>query len=145
MAIYYSEAELLPCTVSRLSTQLPQRTTPEYPNSELVCVPLKKKHLLITDLKYASSLRNTDKLLTSQCPIKHGADGQLGFLLHTITGLHWSSLTHYYGFICHLTPTSILSFPLMDASGFCPDVVTGFPSYCTGSLLDIPPSNTALV
>ncbi|MDW3053179.1 hypothetical protein, partial [Vibrio sp. 1408] len=94
----------------------------------------KKKHLLITDLKYASSLRNTDKLLTSQCPIKLGADGQLGFLLHSITGLHWPCLIHYYGFICHLAPTCILSLLLMDASGICPDVVSGFPSYCTGSL-----------
>ncbi|MGR5254567.1 hypothetical protein ACPV5S_20495, partial [Vibrio astriarenae] len=65
--------------------------------------------------------------------------------LHTITGFHRPSLTHYYGFICHLAPTCILSHLLMDASGVCPDVVSGFPSYYTDSLLDIPPSITALV
>ncbi|MFV0448558.1 MAG: hypothetical protein ACK5MF_08865 [Vibrio sp.] len=83
--------------------------------------------------------------MASQCPTKRSADGQLGFLLHTITGLHWSSLTYYYGFICHLAPTFTLSHRLMDASGICPDVVSGFPSYCTDSLLDIPPSITVLV
>ncbi|TKG24730.1 hypothetical protein FCV87_16955 [Vibrio breoganii] len=68
--------------------------------------------------------------------------GQLGFFLHTITGFHRPSFTHYYGFICHLAPACILSHPLMDASGVCPDVVSGFPSYCTDSLLTMPPSNT---
>ncbi|CAG20262.1 hypothetical protein PBPRA1858 [Photobacterium profundum SS9] len=84
-------------------------------------------------------------LLVSVDPIKHHVDSRLGFPLHTITGFHRPSLTHYYGFICHLAPTCILSHLLMDASGVCPDVVSGFPSYCTDSLLDIPPSNTVLV
>ena len=38
------------------------------------------------------------------------ADGQLGFTLHTITGFHRPNFTHYYGIICHLAPTSTLSF-----------------------------------
>ena len=47
-------------------------------------------------------------------PIKHNADSRLGFTLHTITGFHRPSLTHYYGFylvttLCHLTPTPTLS------------------------------------
>lgn len=51
-------------------------------------------------------------LLAKIAPIKHTADSRLGFPLHTITGFHRPSLTHYYGFICHLTPTINLEFPL---------------------------------
>lgn len=107
-----------------------------------LCTIEKKKNLFITDLKCTSSLRNTLPLLTSMRSNKHSAVGQLGFILHTITGLHRPSLTYYYGFICHLTPTSILSLLLIDASGICPDVVPGFPSYCTDALLTMPPSST---
>jgi hypothetical protein len=35
--------------------------------------------------------------------------GQLSFILHTITGFHRLCLDHYYGFICHLTPTWLMS------------------------------------
>ncbi len=44
--------------------------------------------------------------------IRHIADDQLGFVLHTITGFHRPSFTYYYGFICHLTPTLSLAFTL---------------------------------
>ena len=64
-------------------------------------------------LKYASPLRNQLKLLAKIDPIKHNVDGRLGFPLHTITGFHRPSLTHYYGFICHLTPTLNLGFHLV--------------------------------
>ena len=42
------------------------------------------------------------------------ADGQLGFILHTITGFHRPNFIHYYGVylvttLCHLTPTPTLS------------------------------------
>ncbi len=60
----------------------------------------------------APSLRNTKTLLASWCSIRHRVDGQLSILLHTITGLLRPSLTHYYGFICHLTPTPALAFTL---------------------------------
>ena len=42
----------------------------------------------------------------------HIGKGQLGFVLHTITGFHRPSLTHYYGFICHLTSALDLEFLL---------------------------------
>ena len=63
-------------------------------------------------LKYASPLRNQLKLLAKINPIKRVVDSRLGFILHTITGFHRPSLTHYYGFICHLTPTVNLESPL---------------------------------
>ncbi len=44
--------------------------------------------------------------------LSNTADGQLGFTLHTITGFHRPNFTHYYGFICHLTPLNTLSLPL---------------------------------
>ena len=44
--------------------------------------------------------------------IRHDADGQSGFPLHTITGFHRPDLTHYYGLICHLAPTRALVFTL---------------------------------
>ena len=49
-------------------------------------------------------------------PIKHNADSRLGFTLHTITGFHRPSLTHYYGFICHLTLATFLDHSLNDTS-----------------------------
>ncbi len=112
MAIYVCSSGLLPCAVSQPSTLFPQITRQEYPDSDSVCVPRKKKHLLIIDLKCTSSLRNTHRLLTDRCPIRHVANGQLDFILHTITGFLWPSLTHYYGFICHLTPTRVLALTL---------------------------------
>ena len=51
-------------------------------------------------------------LLTMVRSFTHIGKGRLGFVLHTITGFHRPSLTHYYGFICHLTPTLNLEFPL---------------------------------
>jgi hypothetical protein len=45
-------------------------------------------------------------LLATINSIRHNADDQPSFNLHTITGFHRLSLNHYYGFICHLTPTS---------------------------------------
>lgn len=122
---------------------IPKVTGSQYPDSKSIWVLSKKKHLLITDLKCTSSLRNTRSLLAKRCPIRRDADGQLGFLLHTITGFLRPSLTHYYGFICHLTPTFTLSFLLMSVSGTRPDAVPGFPSYCADALLTMPPSSTA--
>jgi len=51
-------------------------------------------------------------LLASIRPTRPNADGLLSFILHTITGLHRLSINHYYGFICHLTPTQDLSLLL---------------------------------
>ena len=135
-------SQLLPIYSHSHQYFIPKETSLTCPADQAACVPLHPYSLSSADLKCTSSLRNTDKLLASQCSARHNADGQLSFLLHTITGLLWPSLTHYYGFICHLTPTCILSLLLMDASGVCPDVVPGFPSYCTGSLLTMPPSIT---
>ena len=113
--------------------------------SDSLCIHEINK-LLITVLKHASPLRNQLKLLTKINPIKHNADSRLGFPLHTITGFHRPSLTHYYGFICHLTLAILLSHLLNNTSNhFELDTMPGFPSYCTSSLLEIPPSNTALV
>lgn len=39
-------------------------------------------------------------------------DGHLGFILHTITGFHRPRFIHYYGFICHLTFITTLSYLL---------------------------------
>ena len=79
--------------------------------SDSLCIHEINKSL-ITVLKHASPLRNQLKLLTKIDPIKHNVDSRLGFILHTITGFHRPSLTHYYGFICHLTPTLNLGLPL---------------------------------
>ena len=62
-----------------------------------LCTTVKKKHLLITDLKCTSSLRNTRLLLAKWCPIRRVADSRLSFILHAITGLHRLSFTHLYG------------------------------------------------
>ena len=92
-----------------------------------------------------SPLRNQLKLLTQIDPIKRNADSRLGFVLHTITGFHRPSLTHYYGFICHLTLILTLSHLLRwYVQPIWLDAVPGFPSYCSDSLLEMPPSNTAL-
>lgn len=78
---------------------------------------LSSKHLwadslnsaLFIYLKNTSPLRNQLKRLAQIDSIKHDADSRLGFILHTITGFHRPSLTHYYGFICHLTLILTLS------------------------------------
>ena len=77
---------------------------------------IKKNSQLIRVLKSASPLRNPFKLLAKMDPIKHNADSRLGFTLHTITGFHRPSLTHYYGFICHLTLATFLDHSLNDTS-----------------------------
>ena len=43
---------------------------------------------------------------------KTSAWGRSGFLLHTVTRFLRPELQHYYGFICHLAPTSTLAFTL---------------------------------
>jgi hypothetical protein len=63
-------------------------------------------------LKERPLLRRQSKFLAKTDSIKHNTDSRLGFPLHTITGFHRPSLTHYYGFICHLTPTLNLGLPL---------------------------------
>ncbi|MFQ3218604.1 MAG: hypothetical protein ACI96W_000955 [Paraglaciecola sp.] len=87
---------------------------------------------LITVLKHASLLRNQLKLLTKIDLIKHNIDSRLGFVLHTITGFHRPSLTHYYGLICHLTPTISLGLPLE----FMPLIYTKFR--CQASPVTVP-------
>jgi hypothetical protein len=64
-------------------------------------------------LIFTSPLHNQYGLLTQIDSARLIADNRLSFILHTVTGFHWLSLTHYYGFICHLTPTSILSLLLI--------------------------------
>lgn len=100
VSLCYSQVRFL--VLADYVHNLPSRNTPIAYRFEY---HQKEKHLLITDLTYTSSLRNTDTLLANQCSIRRSADGQLGFLLHAITGLLRPNLTHYYGFICHLTPT----------------------------------------
>jgi len=51
-------------------------------------------------------------LLTTINSNRQSAAGRLSFTLHTITGFHRLCLNHYYGFICHLTPTQALSLLL---------------------------------
>ena len=79
-------------------------------------------------------------LLAHAGPTGHSADDQLGFALHTITGFHRPGLTHYYGFICHLTPTFFLCHHLKECFQLRLERMPGFLGYCTNSLLEIPPS-----
>ena len=60
-----------------------------------------------------------------------------------LPAFHWPELHYYYGFICHLAPIVVLAFTLIHNLRQCPDSVSGFPGYCTGSLSTMPPSNTA--
>ena len=48
-------------------------------------------------------------LLAHNNLIRLVADDHPGFTLHTITGFQRPELNHYYGFICHLTPTQVLN------------------------------------
>ena len=85
-------------------------------------------------------------LLASMRPIELNANGPLSFILHTITGFHGLSVQHYYGFICHLTPTQILSRLLFCASRFTSSGVDArLPRLLHRALLEIPPSITLLV
>ena len=112
MAICLSGRSLLPC--SAFSSQRPHSCL-----AVISCLfPSKYMWaytsilLIFIHLKNTSPLRNQLKPLIKIDPIKHSVDSRLGFVLHTITGFHRPSLTHYYGFICHLTPTLNLGFPL---------------------------------
>lgn len=79
------------------------------------------------------------RLLTLLAP-RQEPPGRLGFILHTVAGLHRPKLHHYYGLICHLTPhNSSLESPL-EGRLLAPDrrsfsrrpsgkTVQGFPSY----------------
>ena len=51
-------------------------------------------------------------LLAMAHPFTPTGKGRPSFILHTITGFHRLGLYHYYGLICHLTPTPILSLLL---------------------------------
>ena len=73
-------------------------------------------------------------------PQQSDAVGQLSFLLHTITGLHWLSLTHYYGFISHLTPTHTLVYN----SYMCLRFKVGFDAWLPQLLHQLPVNNATL-
>jgi len=62
-------------------------------------------------LKNTSPLRNQRRFWLPLTPLHHG-NGLLGFPLRTVTSFHRPRLHHYYGFICHLAPTSTSSFLL---------------------------------
>ena len=48
---------------------------------------------------------------------KTSAHHRSGFVLHTVTRLHWPELHHYYGRICHLTLTRFSNHFLNPVSG----------------------------
>lgn len=98
-----------------------------------------------TRLKYASPLRNDGcfwqpttpaNMLSLIGPVFSSTPLRafIGRALLTTTG---SSATS------HPQPPRVTSCAA--ASGTRPELMPGFPSYCTGSLLDMPPSSTALV
>lgn len=76
----------------------------------------------------------------SQRPIRRYADDQLGFILLTITGFHRPSFTHYYGLICHLTPTLSLAFTLVQ----CFRVLLGHDARLPQLLHWLPVNNATL-
>ncbi len=111
-----------------------------------VCEPLQKKSAPSMRFNEYFPPSQLAALLVTASPIRLIADGHPGFILHTITGFHRPEFAHYYGIICHLTPIPALSLLLCKyVQPTSLDTVPGFPSYCTGSLLTIPPSNTAQV
>lgn len=60
--------------------------------------------------RFASPLR-TSSVLLAPLEYPEGARVCLSFILHTISGLHWPRLHHYYG--CHLLQRhDLLEFPL---------------------------------
>ena len=68
------------------------------------CEPVAGFRVFDTLIKYFIPSQLTTLLATAR-PSIHDDRGQSGFLLHTVTGLHWPDLYHYYGIICHLTLT----------------------------------------
>lgn len=105
----------------------------------------KKKHLLITDLKCTSSLRSTDRFWRVSTPSDTlpmvspvlPSTPLLGFTGWTLITTTDSSATSH--------PHKPWLSPCAYASDILPEQVSGFPSYCTGSLQQTPPSNTQQV
>lgn len=69
------------------------------------------------------------------------AAGHSGFILHTITGFHRPELDHYYGIICHLTPTSLLNRFLSETSS---KKKTGYSARLPRLLHQLPVRNPTL-
>jgi hypothetical protein len=89
----------------------PQQTKYEDVDSWSIRVPL-KRNICSSQTYYVLPPFAVTVNFWVMATLSNTADGQLGFTLHTITGFHRPNFTHYYGFICHLTPLNTLSLPL---------------------------------
>ena len=104
-----------------------------------------KKHLLITDLKCTSSLRSTDRFWLISTPSDAllmissvlSSTPLLGFTGQALLTTTDSSATSH--------PHKPWLSPCAYVSSTMPEQVSGFPSYCTGSLQQTPPSSTQQV
>ena len=95
----------------------------------------------LTRLKNTSPLRSQWRFWLPLAPLDT-TNGHLGFILHTVTSFHRPRLNHYYGFICHLAPTSTLSFLLYRCFHHPDEFGVRLPRLLHRSLPEIPPSNT---
>ncbi len=124
------------------SPSLPRQTKYEDVDCESIRVPL-KKNICSSQTDYVLppfaipisfwlivTPSNTMLMVSSVLP----STPLLAFTGRTLLTTTASSATSHQ----HLPRVSSRT----NASGLSPETVSGFPSYCTGSLLEIPPSNT---
>lgn len=146
MAICLAFPELIPCTALYSRPITPNASSIKMPDLVRSLVYFYQTCSCFNRLKVCFTPSQPTWLLAHVGSIKLYADGQLSFLLHTVTGFHWLSFSHYYGFICHLTPTHFLNhFLSMSFRFLFPELMPGFPSYYTDSLSEITPPTTSSV
>lgn len=95
----------------------------------------------LTRLKNTSPLRIQWRFWLPLTPLDT-TNGHPGFILHTVTSFHRPRFNHYYGFICHLAPTSALSFLLYKCFQHPAGFGVRLPRLLHRSLPEIPPSST---
>ena len=96
---------------------------------QVICAPLYRSTIPLDNaLKITSSLHTQHSLLVNVGPLNL-ANGHPNFLLHAVTRFHRLGLHHYYGFICHLTPTLFLNRFLNNVPGkkILPGTMQVFP------------------
>ena len=98
----------------------------------------------LTRLKNTSPLRNQWRFWLPPIPLNQ-ANGRLSFPLHTVTSFHRPRLNHYYGLLCHLAPTSTLSFLLCRCFHHPDEFGVRLPRLLHRSLSEMPPSITTQV
>ncbi len=78
-------------------------------------------------LQTASTLRTFSHPFEIRKPPEH-AESRSRFTLHTVTGIHWQELHHYYGIICHPAPLTNLEF-LLESAILHSQTILDFPRY----------------